>query len=46
MLGNFYRDGKLYTREVQKVNDHDFSSFSKGVIIPHGIYDVNNADTL
>ena len=41
MLGNFYRDGKLYTREVQKVNDHDFNSFSKGVIIPHGIFDVN-----
>jgi len=41
MLGNFYRDGKLYTQEVQKVYDHDFSSFSDGVIIPHGIYDVN-----
>lgn len=41
MLGNFYRDGKLYTQEVQKVYDHDFNSFSKGVIIPHGIYDVN-----
>ena len=29
MLGNFYRDGKLYTQEVQKVYDHDFNSFSK-----------------
>jgi len=41
MLGNFYRDGKLYTQEVQKVNDHDFNSYSDGVIILHGIYDVN-----
>jgi hypothetical protein len=31
----------LYTQEVQKVYDHDFNSFSDGVIIPHGIYDVN-----
>lgn len=42
MLGNFYRDGKLYTTEPVKVNDHDFNSFANGVIIPHGIYDVNN----
>lgn len=41
MLGNFYRDGKLYTKEVQKVYDHDFNSFADGIIIPHGIYDVN-----
>ncbi|HZJ19597.1 MAG TPA: ISAzo13 family transposase [Pricia sp.] len=39
MLGNFYRDGRLYAREAQKVYDHDFNSFSGGVIIPHGIYD-------
>lgn len=40
MLGNFYRDGKLYTTEPIKVNDHDFKSFAEGVVIPHGIYDV------
>ena len=33
MPGNFYREGKLYTQEVQKVYDHDFNSFSDGVII-------------
>lgn len=38
-LGNFYRDGKLYTKEVIETYDHDFNSFSEGVIIPHGIYD-------
>ncbi len=41
MLGNFYREGRLYAREAQKVYDHDFNSFSKGTVIPHGIYDVN-----
>lgn len=40
MLGNFYREGKLYTKKAQEVFDHDFNSFAKGIIIPHGIYDV------
>ena len=40
MLGNFYRDGKLYTTAGLKVNDHDFKSFAEGVVIPHGIYDI------
>jgi transposase len=39
-LGNFYRDGKLYTTEAVTVNDHDFNSFASGVVIPHGIYDI------
>jgi len=39
-LGNFYRDGKLYTTEAVSVNDHDFNSFANGVVIPHGIYDI------
>lgn len=42
MLGNFYRDGKLYTIEPIKVNDHDFNTFADGIIVPHGIYDMNN----
>lgn len=40
LLGNFYRDGKLYTTVPITVNDHDFKSFAKGVVIPHGLYDV------
>jgi hypothetical protein len=40
MLGDFYREGKLYTKEAIRVNDHDFNSFSEGIVIPHGIYDV------
>jgi len=42
LIGNFYRDGKLYTTTPITVNDHDFKSFAKGVVIPHGIYDVQN----
>jgi hypothetical protein len=40
MAGNFYREGKLYAKEAIKVNDHDFTSFWEGVVIPQGIYDV------
>lgn len=42
MLGNFYREGKLYTNKPVEVNDHDFNSFSDGVIVPHGIYDLRD----
>jgi len=41
LSGNLYRDGRVYTVEVQKVFDHDFPHLSDGVIIPHGIYDLN-----
>ena len=40
LLGLFYRDGKLYVQETQRVYDHDFPSFSTGVVIPHGLYDL------
>ena len=40
-LGNFYREGRLYTLEELKVFDHDFPSFAEGVIIPHSLYDLN-----
>ena len=40
LLGNFYREGKLYTREVIKTFDHDFSSAASGVVIPHGLWDL------
>jgi len=39
MIGNFAREGSLYSREPIKVNDHDFNTFADGVAIPHGIYD-------
>ena len=39
-LGNFYRDGHLYTQQTLHTYDHDFNSFADGVIVPHGIYDL------
>lgn len=39
-LGGLYRAGRVYTRQAIKAFDHDFPSWAKGVIIPHGFYDV------
>lgn len=41
LLGNFYRDGKIYTKETIKVYDHDYPSFAEGKVVPHGIYDLS-----
>jgi hypothetical protein len=40
VLGLFFRKGRLFTAQGREVFDHDFPSFSKGVVIPHGIYDL------
>ena len=39
-IGNFYRDGSLYTTDEIRTYDHDFKSGADGTIIPHAIYDV------
>ena len=39
-MGNFYRDGHLYTLEELQTYDHDFTSFATGIIIPHRLYDI------
>ncbi|MEI7990626.1 MAG: ISAzo13 family transposase [Chloroflexota bacterium] len=39
-LGNFYREGKLYTQQEVVVFDHDFPSLGDGTLVPYGIYDV------
>jgi len=39
-LGNFYRAGQLYTLEALLTYDHDFTSLAEGIIIPHGLYDL------
>ena len=44
-IGNFYRDGKMYTTERINVFDHDFASYGDGSIIPHGIYDLKRNET-
>ena len=40
LIGPFFRPGVLYTSEVLRTFDHDFPSFKKGVVIPHGLYDL------
>lgn len=39
-IGNFFRPGYLYTQTEHHSYDHDFKSFSKGVSIPHSLYDL------
>lgn len=39
-LGNFYRAGQLYTLEPLLTYDHDFPTLAHGVVIPHGLYDL------
>ncbi|MBV7329033.1 ISAzo13 family transposase [Chloroflexi bacterium TSY] len=39
-IGNFYRDGRLYTDGEIHCFDHDFASFADGVVIPHALYDL------
>ena len=40
MIGNLFREGKIYTTETVEVFDHDFPSLAEGVAIPHAIYDI------
>ena len=40
MIGNLYRPGTLYTQATGETLDHDFPSLAEGVVIPHGIYDL------
>jgi len=40
LIGPFFRSGTLYTQEVVRTFDHDFSSFAQGLVIPHGLYDL------
>lgn len=39
-LGNLYRAGKMYTTAPVKVFDHDYWHLGEGVVIPHGIFDI------
>lgn len=40
IIGNFKRQGTVSCKGKSKTYDHDFKSFSDGIIVPHGIYDV------
>lgn len=39
-LGHFYRDGRVYAKEAIQTFDHDFTSAAEGIVIPHGLYDL------
>ncbi len=39
-IGQFYRAGKSSCESAREVLDHDFPSLAEGVVVPHGIYDV------
>jgi len=40
LIGNLFREGKIYTTETVEVFDHDFPSLAEGVAIPHAIYNI------
>jgi len=44
MIGNLFREGKIYTTATIEVFDHDFPSLAEGVAIPHTIYDIERND--
>jgi hypothetical protein len=39
-LGELFRPGEAYTNTTLQTPDHDYPSLAKGVIYPHGLYDV------
>jgi hypothetical protein len=39
-IGNLFRDGQIYTREIRETLDHDFPAYAEGVIHPHAFYDL------
>ena len=39
-IGDLHRSGAVYSKDEQVSYDHDFPTLSKGVAIPHGIYDL------
>jgi hypothetical protein len=41
MIGNFKNSGRLWGKEAERVNGHDFPSQSDGRAVPYGIYDVS-----
>jgi hypothetical protein len=40
LLGTFYRNGRVYTRQGLLAFDHDFPKYATGVVIPYGLYDL------
>lgn len=42
LLGTFYRDGRVYTREGLLAYDHDFPSHAEGTVVPYELYDLKH----
>jgi len=40
LIGDLFRDGKVYTTKTVEVYDHDFPSLAEGVAVPHTLYDM------
>ena len=40
LIGNFKNAGRIWCKEAEQVNGHDFPSQSDGRAVPYGIYDV------
>ena len=40
LIGNFKNAGRVWGKEAEQVNGHDFPSQSDGKVTPYGIYDV------
>ena len=40
LIGNLFREGKVYTTETVEVFDHDFPSLAEGVAVTHTLYDI------
>lgn len=38
-VGNFFREGRLWSTANRPTNDHDFLSAGGGRVVPHGIFD-------
>ncbi len=41
LIGNLFREGRVYTTETVEVYDHDFPSLAEGVAVPHTLYDID-----
>ncbi len=40
LLGEFYRQGQVYSQEAIRAFDHDFKSEARGLLCPYGVYDL------
>jgi len=40
LLGEFFRSGQVYSTGSNRVFDHDYPSYARGKVIPHGLYDL------